>query len=228
MICFGTERASRPGRPDRPPGTGRTRRSASKSSRRFQENSSSLRQRPRLGGFLDVRRSSRCSPAEVSLEKKMLQRRGDQVDEVRARHDGDEEQGDRRRGRATRSRWVARSAPSAHPQGEHGLAQQVAHRRPHGPPRLHHGQPARLHDEAGEVDHEQQREHTARSERSDPRRCGRKHEPPPHRHAEPDDEEEPEEVEHRLVERGKVRPSAACSRRGQRDVVVDRGQRPCP
>ena len=111
-----------------------------------------------------------------------------------------------------------------HADADEGAAERPADRRPRRPPRLDHREPARLHDEAAHVDHEQQREHPREARgRVDARRP--LDEAPPHRHAETDHEEEPEQVEHGLVEEVERALQELVAEERQRDVPVERGER---
>jgi hypothetical protein len=117
-------------------------------------------------------------------------------------------------------RWMPRKAPSPSPDGEHGLPQDVADGRPRRPRRLDHGEPARLHDKAGGVDHEEDEEGIGELRRGiDPGRP--RHEAAPAGHAEAHDEEESEHVEYELVEKVESALEQLDVEEGESDVVVD-------
>src|SRR5438477_504868 len=160
--------------------------------------------------------------ARGELGEEDVQRRGEHVDEVGVRDDGDEEE--RQRGVAEPHAQV-RAAQRAltHPGREHPLPERPADGGPRRPPRLRDGQPAGLQHEAGEVDDEEQGEDAR--EAGGRIHAGRaQHEAAPHGHAEADHEEEAEEVEHGLVEEVEAALEELVAPERQRDVVVDGGE----
>ena len=109
------------------------------------------------------------------------------------------------------------------PERQEELPQRPSDRRPGGPPGLDHREPARLEDEAGHVDGEEEREEPGEvRSRVD---AGRAHdEAAVEREAQPQDEEEPEQVERQLVDQveGALEElEVEAERQPQRDVVVD-------
>jgi hypothetical protein len=176
---------------------------------------------PEALGLLDVL-DLRDLAAGRELGEEDVERRRQHVDEVGTRDDRDE--GQRHGGMEEPHAQVGgaqRALP--HADRQHRLPQRPADRRPRGPPGLHGGQPARLHHEAAEVDHQQQPEDVGEARGGiDPGRP--QHEAPPHGQAEPDHEEQPEQVEHRLVGEVEVALQQLVAEQRQRDVVVDRRQ----
>ena len=165
MICFGDS-----GVPARCAGQTSWQRphivQASKSRRRFQENSSSF-ETPSVSASSMFRIGVRA-PGGRELHEERVERRRDQVDEVGVRDQRDEAEGDREvEEPGPEVEAAERALP--HPDGEERLPQRPADRRPRRPPRLHHREPARLQHEARHVDGEEEGE--------DPREVGRRVDP---------------------------------------------------
>jgi hypothetical protein len=144
------------------------------------------------------------------------------VHEVRARQERDEHE--HHRGVEEPGAEVEpaqRALP--HPGREESPPHRVAHRRPRRPPGLHRGEPAALHHEARHVDHEQDEEGVGEAGVGI-HAGGALDEAAVARHAEPDDEEEAEEVQHELVEQVEVALEDLHAEQRQREVVVDGGE----
>ena len=140
--------------------------------------------------------------------------------EVRVRDDGDERERDRGveepHGEVGRAERALR-----HPRGQHPLPEEPTDGRPRRPGGTDRREAARLHDEPGHVDDEEHRQRGGEARgRIDP--LGAAHETAPQGHAETQHEEEPEHIQHGLVDEveGAAEELVAKERHG--DVVVDR------
>ena len=176
---------------------------------------------PESLGRLDVG-DGRDLAAWPELGEEDVQRRRDQVREVRIRHQRDEPERERGVGEPEREVQAAQRA-GAEAGRQKPLAERPADRRPRRPRRPRRREPARLDEEAAHVDREEEGEGAGEARRG-VEAVRPDDEATVDGHAEPNHEEEAEEVEHGLVEKVEGALEELHPEERERDVPVDRRQ----